>query len=299
MTSFIKRLHTLVVGIAITLITFGVALAQEDVHWSYEGDTGPEHWGSLSPDFAMCAQGREQSPVDIPSNAPLNPDNISFSYRPSALTLFNNGHTIQANYDPGSSLTLNGVRYDLLQFHFHTASEHAIGGKHEPMEIHFVHRNAQGGLAVVGVLLKAGGEHAAYAPIFQSLPPQASQPAPVAGATVDANQLLPSQHTYWRYNGSLTTPPCTEGVTWLVMNTPIELSDAQIGAFTSIFPNDERPVQPLNGRSFLVPASWPQTGARAFVLEGVLIGVGVLMLVTGLAFAYVGRRCHSQQYGHD
>ena len=290
MKLFAKLSQAFVFGIAIALITFGVVLAQEGVHWSYEGDTGPEHWGTLSPDFAACAKGVEQSPVDIPANAPLNPADITFSYQPSAVTIFNNGHTIQVNYDPGSSLTLNGVKYDLVQFHFHTASEHAIGGQHEPMEIHFVHRNAQGGLAVVGVLLKSGSENAAYAPVFQNLPPQASQPAPVAGATVDANQLLPAQRTYWRYNGSLTTPPCTEGVKWLVMNTPVEVSDAQIAAFTSVFKNNERPVQPFNARAFLVPTTLPRTGNTVPMLDGVLIGAGMLMLVGGFALAYVSRR---------
>ena len=290
MKSFSKLSQAFVFGIAIALITFGVVLAQEDVHWSYEGDTGPEHWGTLSPDFATCAKGVEQSPVDIPPTAALNPADITFSYRPGAVTIFNNGHTIQVNYDPGSSLTLNGVKYDLVQFHFHAASEHAIGGQHEPMEIHFVHRNAQGGLAVVGVLLKSGSENAAYAPIFQNLPPQASQPAPVAGASVDANQLLPAQRTYWRYNGSLTTPPCTEGVKWLVMNTPVEVSDAQIAAFTSIFKNNERPMQPFNARAFLVPMTLPRTGDTVPMLDGALISAGVLMLVAGFVLAYVNRR---------
>jgi carbonic anhydrase len=290
MKSFAKLSHAFVFGIAIAIITFGAVLAQEDVHWSYEGDTGPEHWGTLSPDFATCATGVEQSPLDIPANAPLNAADITFSYQPSAVTLFNNGHTIQVNYDPGSSITLNGVKYDLVQFHFHAASEHAIGGQHDPMEIHFVHRNAQGGFAVVGALLKSGGENAAYAPIFQNLPPQASQPAPVAGASVDANQLLPAQRSYWRYNGSLTTPPCTEGVKWLVMNRPVEISDAQIAAFTTIFKNNERPVQPFNARTFLVPTTLPRTGDEVVMLHSALVGAGVLMLVAGLALAYVSRR---------
>jgi len=292
MKLFAKLSHAFVFGIAIAIITFGAALAQEGVHWSYEGDTGPEHWGTLSPDFAACAKGVEQSPVDIPANAPLNAADLTFSYQPSAVAIFNNGHTIQVNYDPGSSLTLNGVKYDLVQFHFHAASEHAIGGQHQPMEIHFVHRNAQGGLVVVGVLLKSGSENAAYAPIFQNLPPQASQPAPVAGSTVNASQLLPEQHSYWRYNGSLTTPPCTEGVKWLVMNTPVEVSDAQIAAFTSIFKNDERPVQPLNARIFLVPTTLPRTGDRVRTLDGALIAAGVLMLAAGFLLSYTSRRNH-------
>jgi len=247
----------------------------------------------LSPDFAACANGVEQSPIDIPASAPLNPADVTFTYRPSAVNLVNNGHTIQANYDPGSSITLNGVTYDLIQFHFHAASEHAIAGQHDPMEIHFVHRNAQGGLAVVGVLLKSGGANAAYAPVLQNLPPQASQPASVAGAIVDANQLLPVQRSYWRYNGSLTTPPCTEGVKWLVMNTPVEVSDAQIAAFTTIFKNNERPVQPLQARTFLVPMPLPNTGGLGTLddaLDEMLVGTGVLMIAGGLALAYVRRR---------
>jgi carbonic anhydrase len=290
MKSIAKLSHALVFAVAIAIITFGAVLAQEGVHWSYEGDTGPDHWGSLSPDFATCGKGVEQSPVDIPASAPLNPADIAFAYQPSAVNIFNNGHTIQVNYDKGSSLTLNGVRYDLVQFHFHAASEHAVAGQHDPMELHLVHRNAQGGLAVVGVLLKSGGENAAYAPVFQNLPPQESQPAPVAGATVDASQLLPAQRTYWRYNGSLTTPPCTEGVKWLVMNTPVELSDAQIAAFTAIFKNDERPVQPFNARTFLLPLTLPKTGDGVVTLDGALVGAGVLAMAGGLALAYVSRR---------
>jgi carbonic anhydrase len=290
MKSLARLSRALTLAIAMALLAFGVAVAQEGVHWSYEGDTGPEHWGSLSPDFAACAQGVEQSPIDIPADAPLSPAGIAFQYQPSAVNIFNNGHTIQVNYDQGSSITLDGTRYDLVQFHFHAASEHAIGGQYAPLEIHFVHRNAQGGLAVVGVLLKAGGENAAYAPVFQNLPQQAGQPAPVAGATVDASTLLPAQHSYWRYNGSLTTPPCSEGVKWHVMNTPVELSDAQIAAFTTIFQHNQRPVQPFNARTFLVPVTLPTTGDALVALDGALVGAGTLLIAGGLALAAASRR---------
>ena len=290
MRSFNRYARAVALAVALALVAFGVALAQEGVHWSYEGESGPEHWGDLSPDFAACAKGVEQSPVDIPASTPVNPADIAFSYRPSAVNIFNNGHTVQVNYDQGSSITFDGATYNLVQFHFHAASEHAIGGAHDPMEIHLVHRNAQGGLAVVGVLLKAGAENAAYAPVLQNLPAQESQPAPVAGATVDANTLLPTQRSYWRYNGSLTTPPCSEGVKWLVMNTPVELSEAQIAAFTSIFKNDARPVQPFNSRTFLVPARLPTTGGATVTLDVALVGVGLLAIAAGMALAYVGRR---------
>jgi carbonic anhydrase len=289
MRSFSRIARALVLALALALMAFGVALAQEAVHWSYEGESGPEHWGDLSPDFAACAKGVEQSPVDIPPDAPVNPAGVAFSYQPSAINIVNNGHTVQVNYDQGSSMTLDGTAYNLVQFHFHAASEHAIGGAHDPLEIHLVHRNAQGGLAVVGVLLKAGAENPAYAPVLQNLPAQPSQPTPVASAMVDANQLLPAQRGYWRYNGSLTTPPCTEGVKWLVMTTPVELSEAQIAAFTSIFNNNARPVQPLNARTFVVPTTLPATGATV-TLEGALVGAGVLAIMAGLALAYVSQR---------
>ena len=291
MRSFRRIARAVALAVALALVAVGVALAQEGVHWSYEGDTGPEHWGDLSPDYAACSNGVEQSPVDIPADTPVNPPNISFSYQPSAVNIINNGHTIQVAYDPGSSITLDGTTYKLEQFHFHTASEHAVAGAHDPMELHLVHKNAQGGLAVVGVLLKAGAENPAYASVFQNLPTQVSeQPVPVAGATVDANQLLPAQRSYWRYNGSLTTPPCSEGVKWLVMNTPVELSDAQIAAFTAIIKNNERPVQPLNSRTFLMPVKLPTTGGATVTLDAALVGVGVLAIAAGLALAYIGRR---------
>ena len=289
MRSFRRIARAAALAVALALVAFGVALAQEGVHWSYEGESGPEHWGEFSPDYAGCAKGVEQSPVDIPAGAPVNPANIAFSYHPSAVNIFNNGHTIQVNYDQGSSLALDGTTYNLVQFHFHAASEHALGGAHDPMELHLVHRNAQGGLAVVGVLLKAGAENPAYAPVLQNLPAQQGQPTPVAGATVDANQLLPTKRGYWRYNGSLTTPPCTEGVKWLVMSTPVELSEAQIAAFTAIFKNNERPVQPLNTRTFLVSSTLPATGATV-TLDGALAGAGLLAIAAGLALAYLGRR---------
>jgi len=290
MWSFSRIARALTLAVALALVAFGVALAQEGVHWSYEGDTGPEHWGELSPDYAACSKGVEQSPVDIPASAPVNPANLAFKYQPSAVNIFNNGHTVQVNYDQGSSIVLDGVTYNLVQFHFHASSEHEIGGAQDPMELHLVHKNAQGGMAVIGVLLKAGAENPAYAPVLQNLPPQESQPTPVAGATVDANTLLPAQRGYWRYNGSLTTPPCTEGVKWLVMSTPVELSEAQIAAFTTIFKNNERPVQPLNARTFLVPTTLPVTGGATVTLDGALVGAGVLAIAAGLALAHIGRR---------
>lgn len=274
--------RALLVALALALVVAGVAVAAEGVHWSYSGESGPEHWGDLSPDFASCAKGVEQSPVDIPADAALNAADISFNYQPSALTIVNNGHTIQVNYDKGSSITLNGVRYDLVQFHFHAHSEHGLAGQFAPLELHLVHKNAKGGLAVVGVLLKAGAENPAYAAVLDNLPAAAGEPQVVSGASVDANQLAPATRTYWRYNGSLTTPPCTEGVQWLVMNTPVELSDAQIAKYTAIYSANARPLQPFNSRTFVLTLTLPVTGAASLSFDAVLLLAGALLMLAGL-----------------
>jgi len=277
-----RLVRALMAALILALVVAGGAIAAEGVHWSYSGESGPEHWGDLSPDFATCAKGVEQSPVDIPADAALNAADISFNYQPSALTIVNNGHTIQVNYDKGSSITLNGVRYDLVQFHFHAHSEHALAGQFAPLELHLVHKNAKGGLAVVGVLLKAGAENPAYAAVLDNLPAAAGEPQVVSGASVDANQLAPATRTYWRYNGSLTTPPCTEGVQWLVMNTPVELSDAQIAKYTAIYSANARPLQPFNSRTFVLTLTLPVTGAASLSFDAVLLLAGALLMLAGL-----------------
>jgi len=282
--------RALLVALALALVVAGVAVAAEGVHWSYSGESGPEHWGDLSPDFATCAKGVEQSPVDIPADAALNAADISFNYQPSALTIVNNGHTIQVNYDKGSSITLNGVRYDLVQFHFHAHSEHALAGQFAPLELHLVHKNAKGGLAVVGVLLKAGAENPGYAAVLDNLPAAAGEPQAVSGASVDANQLLPAARTYWRYNGSLTTPPCTEGVQWLVMNTPVALSDAQIARYTAIYSANARPLQPFHSRAFLLTLTLPVTGAVSLSFDAALLLAGALLMLAGLALLFLRRK---------
>lgn len=293
----------LVLGLAVSLAALAnPAVASGPVHWSYEGAEGPEFWGDLSPDFALCSTGTEQSPIDVPSATTVNPAEIVFNYQPTALTILNNGHTVQINYDPGSSIDVGGKTYELKQFHFHTPSEHAVDSNHTAMEMHLVHQSADGQLAVVGVMLKSGGENSAYQPVFANMPAQEAEPAAVADVTVNATDLLPGEQTYYRYNGSLTTPPCSEGVQWLLMNTSVELSDAQIGVFQAIFQDDARPVQPFNDRAFLqtsdlaaapaeapaeAPASLPTSGGVPFPLDTVLMGLGSLTSLTGL---YLFRR---------
>jgi carbonic anhydrase len=231
------------------------AAGGHNIHWTYEGEEGPEHWGELDPSYATCRQGKSQSPIDIANATSQDLANVAFHYQPSAVRILNNGHTVQVNYDAGSYIEIEGQRYDVVQFHYHAPSEHAIHGQLFAAELHIVHRNANGQLAVVGILLDQGAENAAYQPVLDNLPGEES-PEKNAGVKVNVMDLLPAVQTTYRYSGSLTTPPCTEGVSWFVMTTPVELSAAQIAAFEKVFEGNNRPVQSLNGRT-LVEDSTP------------------------------------------
>ncbi len=262
-----KSFTRILLVLALVLVFATAAFASGGPHWSYDGDTGPAYWGDLSPDYALCGTGQSQSPIDIPSSAPSNPADLVMAYQPSAVNIFNNGHTIEVEYDHGSAMTVDGSEYQLLQFHLHASSENTVDGNYYPMEVHFVHKNAEGRFAVIGVFLKEGAENAAYAPVFANLPTSEGEPEAVPGALVNAADLMPVNKTYWRWSGSLTTPPCTEGVTWLMMNEPVEVSADQIAAFTAIYDHNFRPTQPMNGREFIVgqaPGTLPTTGGSWF-----------------------------------
>ena len=215
--------------------------------WGYEADNGPALWGTLDPAFAACAHGQEQSPIDLAGGRRGGLAPLEFDYRRSRIAAENTGHTIQANPDPGSSLTLDGVRYGLTQFHFHRGSEHLVDGVRLALEMHLVHAREDGGIAVVGVLFEEGTANAALAPLWSHLPDEPGTSHALPGA-LDLASLLPARRTAWRYRGSLTTPPCTEGVAWAVLAEPLSMSAAQIAAFATLYPNNCRPVQPLGGR---------------------------------------------------
>ncbi len=224
---------------------------EAEVHWSYEGEGGPEHWAELGyPD----ASGSEQSPIDIPAGTLTHDADIVFKYDSSALNIVNNGHSIKIDYDIGSTIEVEDNTYKLLQFHFHSLSEHTIAGEHSDMEMHLVHQSDEGEYAVVGVMLDEGTEeNDAYAEMWSYLPAEAGEVGEtIKGVTVNAVDLLPDVRTYYRYDGSFTTPPCTEGVNWFLMDTPVELSATQIDAFKEIYSNNYRPVQPLNDREFSI-----------------------------------------------
>jgi carbonic anhydrase len=219
--------------------------------WTYTGATGPEHWGELNPEFAPCATGKQQSPIDIthPHRAQLPP--IQFAYHTSPLEIINNGHSIQVNYAPGSTMTVDGKTYELVQFHFHHPSEEEINGHRYDMVAHLVHKSKEGKLRVVAVLIKEGNPNQLISTLWDNLPSEKDKELDLDRIEVNAADLLPANHKYYTFAGSLTTPPCSEGVTWYVLETPISLSKAQIDKFAGIYPRDVRPVQPLDGRVVL------------------------------------------------
>jgi len=240
------KLRSVVTGLLLTC-TYAAHAADHAPHWGYGGERGPAKWGDMEADFAACKLGKEQSPIDIRNAQQSALPALDFKYAASGGDLVNNGHTIQVNLAEGGVLTLDGVPYKLVQFHFHTPSEEKINGKAYPMEAHLVHQNADGKLAVVAVMFKEGKANAALDPIFKSLPHTEGSKKALA-ANLDAAALLPAEHGYFKYIGSLTTPPCSEGVRWQVLKQPLEVSKSQIAAFHKLYSMNARPVQPLNGR---------------------------------------------------
>ena len=236
--------------IAIIAGLCAAAGAQSGAHWEYLGKDGPMNWGKLDPSYKACKDGHEQSPIDI-RGAHLNKalPTIEFHYLAAPLALVNNGHTIQANVDPGSYIVWDGVRYDLVQFHFHHPSEEAVKGKLTDMDIHLVHRSANGKLLVIAIRLgeEIGGLNATLASLWEHLPAQAGQSEQVKDMINPAG-LLPADRGYWTYMGSLTTPPCTEGVRWIVFEQPISMSRMQLRQFADIFRVNSRPLQDTHGR---------------------------------------------------
>jgi carbonic anhydrase len=227
------------------------AKAPGHAEWSYSGEHGPARWGKLDPAYAVCADGTRQSPIDLRGAQPSRLVPLTLRYRSAHVVAENNGHTIQANYAPGSSIALDGTSYALVQFHFHAPSEHTVAGQRYPMELHLVHRSAAGALAVIGVLISRGAASGTLSELFARLPAHVGQRRGLT-ARVNAGELVPAPRRAYRYEGSLTTPPCTEGVHWIVLTRPLQLSRTQIASFTKLYPHDNRPLQPRNGRSLRV-----------------------------------------------
>ena len=249
--SMASALLVAVVGLAPAPARAQVAHGSEwKTEWGYQGAIGPEQWGALAPEYAAC-DGKEQSPVDIRAPAKASLPALHFDYRSGPLVIDNNGVTIRVNYPPGRSgdfLIVGDTRYQLVQFHFHRPSEEYIDGKPYPMALHLMHRSSDGKVAGVTVLLKPGAANATVQQLWDHMPVTPGPDQEVAGAAINPADLLPPGYGYYTYTGSLTAPPCTEGVTWIVLKSPVEISPAQIAAFAKLFPHDVRPPQPLNGR---------------------------------------------------
>jgi carbonic anhydrase len=238
--------------------TRAVAPSHADSHWDYGSQEGPASWGKLSPKFSACGDGKSQSPIDIDKTVKAELPALRAEFKPAQLKIVhhehmadvvNTGHSIQVNYTEGDTLQIGDAQFELLQYHFHSPSEHTVRGKPFPMEMHLVHKSADNKLAVVGVFIEEGAHNAAFDPVSMNLPRQQSLETHLEHVKVNVDDLLPKSRATYRYDGSLTTPPCSEGVRWMVFTTPIRLSADQIGVFRDILKGNNRPVQRLNGRT--------------------------------------------------
>ena len=214
--------------------------------WSYEGETGPANWGR-NPLWSQCASGQRQSPIDLRDGMKVDLEQIVFDYKPSAFNVTDNGHTIEVNVGSGNYITVQGRSYELLQFHFHRPSEERINGKGFEMVVHMVHRDAEGKLAMLAVLLERGKSQNMIQTVWNNLPLEKNETV-APSIVLDPAEVLPAAREYFTYMGSLTTPPCSEGVLWLVMKQPMQASPAQMALFARLYPLNARPIQANAGR---------------------------------------------------
>ncbi|MBW8881412.1 MAG: carbonic anhydrase family protein [Asticcacaulis sp.] len=219
--------------------------------WTYDGDTGPDHWAAMGGGNTVCGAGTRQSPVDISGQTPQRHAKIQFAYNSSLATIQNNGHTVVVTPSDGGGVIVDGTLYKLKSFHFHSPSEHAINGQRTALETHFVHQNAAGDYLVIGVLYNVGAADPMLASLWTYLPSDPGQPVPLPDILINAQDLMPANEDYYVYSGSLTTPPCAEGVTWMVNMSPLTVSAEQADAFSRLVGPNARPLQPRNERDYL------------------------------------------------
>ena len=240
------------------------AAEHHEVHWGYDGDEGPNFWADLSSEFELCARGSQQSPIDLTGaelltgaslERRLGETVLTVNQRATVMDIVNNGHTIQVTNDIPMSLALEGTLYELVQYHFHAPSEHTIDGEHAPLEAHFVHRSAAGELAVIGVLVEEGEHDVLWEPVLSALPGRPGDARHLEGLDLDMNEIRPLPKRFYRYDGSLTTPPCSEGVHWVVMAERRQISAAQMVKIVSVLKDNNRPVQPLGERTLRLVSS--------------------------------------------
>ncbi len=224
-----------------------IPTGHEHAHWGYAGEGGPTAWGDMDASYATCSVGKRQSPIDIREGIKVELAPIRFDYRATGFRVIDNGHTVQVNLAAGNSIEVGGRRYDLVQFHFHRPSEERINGRQYDMVAHLVHKDPDGRLAVVAVLLEQGRLHPAVQLVWNNLPLERGEENPAA-QLLDLSALLPEDQRYYTYMGSLTTPPCTEGVLWMVMKQPAQVSSDQVAIFSRLYPMNARPIQSASGR---------------------------------------------------
>lgn len=251
-------MRTLILLLALLLTNAGTLFAESGhggaksgpkAHWSYEGPEGPSHWGDLSPAYETCKTGQNQSPINITEVIPYELDDLKVNYRPSKLEVVNNGHTIQVNVEGGNFLEIGGKRYDLLQYHFHSPSENALEGRLYDLEMHLVHKSEEGRLAVIGVFFRIGAENEQIQTIWSNMPTKPGKRT--SDRRIDPNELLSQMTPYYHWMGSLTTPPCSEGVHWFVLREPLSISKGQRETFLKTIGANNRPLQPIHQRQIL------------------------------------------------
>ena len=238
-----------------TALFSSVVFASGHAHWGYTGHNGPENWGDLDPKYSMCKKGSSQSPINITKEVSVIANDLevlSFKYATNASSVVNNGHTIQVNIVDGSDIEVDGIKFALKQFHFHTPSENQIDNKHFPLEAHFVHASKDGQLAVVAVMFEEGKENQILKKIWDRMPTKSGESNRCGLPAKTINEILPKKREYYRFNGSLTTPPCSEGVRWMVMKDYSTISAAQVKQFLDVMHHENnRPVQPVNARKII------------------------------------------------
>jgi carbonic anhydrase len=218
--------------------------------WSYAGPTGPSAWASLKPEYSLCASGPRQSPIDLHAGLPVDLEPVQFHYKPSRFSVIDTGRTVQVNVGPGNHIDVGGRKFELVQFQFHRPAEHKIDGRQFEMSVHLLHKDAQGRLAVVAVLLGEGPAQPVVQTVWNNLPLEKHEER-AARVELDPAGLLPTDRRYYTYMGSLTAPPCTEGVQWVIMRSPVTVAAAQVELFSRIYPMNARPLQQAAGRRIL------------------------------------------------
>ena len=254
MSKPVAHRFAVVIGAVLSIVAISCHGADKKVQWSYGGATGPAKWGSMEASFEECTLGQLQSPIDIPDASARKGDlpSLLFDYKAVPLKIIDNGHSIQVNYSPGSFVSVAGKKYELVQFHFHKPSEEKINGKAHDMVAHLVHQGPDGKRGVVAILLDTGAGNRLVRTLWDNLPKEKGKENTVDAVMINASDMLPKDKGYYTFSGSLTTPPCSENVTWFVLKTPVTIAADEIARFAKYYPMNARPVQPLNGRDIQV-----------------------------------------------